>query len=131
MTDRIDGWHVLLVEDEFDSLQMVTKILLHHGAEVRVARDGYECLIVLESYQPTLVIMDLAMPQMDGWETLSRIRARSDLAHLPVVAITAYHSVSVEQDAYDAGFDAYLSKPLETNNLIDQLMSVIEKHRAD
>jgi CheY-like chemotaxis protein len=131
MTDRLADWHILLVEDEFDSLQMLSKILLHFGAEVRVARDGQECLAVLETYVPTLVIMDLALPHMDGWETLSKIRSQAKWADLPVVAMTAYHSVSVEQDAHEAGFNAYLPKPVDTHSLIDQLVATIEKHRAE
>jgi two-component system chemotaxis sensor kinase CheA len=61
-------WQILVVEDEFDSIQMVSKILQHYGAEVHIAHNGFECLDILETLQPTLVIMDLALPEMDGWE---------------------------------------------------------------
>ena len=86
------NWTVLLVEDDHDSVQMVTKILSHSGAKVEVAHNGRECLENVEAVNPTLIVMDLAMPEMDGWETLVELRANPSTAHIPVVAITAYHS---------------------------------------
>lgn len=119
-------WRVLVVEDEYDSIQMVSKILRHHGAEVHIARTGLECLKMLETLNPSIVIMDLALPEMDGWETLAKIRANPTTRELPVVAITAYHSVSVEEDAREAGFNAYFPKPLNTNRIIQQLGEIVE-----
>lgn len=124
---KAENWHILVVEDEFDSIQMVSKILRHHGAEIHVARNGHECLKQLQHTIPTCIIMDLALPEMDGWETLEKIRAIPSIANLPVVAITAYHSVNVEEDAHDAGFDAYFSKPLDINSIVDQLAFVIAR----
>ncbi|MCA9882048.1 MAG: response regulator [Anaerolineae bacterium] len=121
-------WHVLLVEDEFDSLQMISKILMHHGIDVKVARDGQECIALLGTFTPTLVLMDLALPIMDGWETLAIMRASDKWAHIPVIAITAYHSVSVEVDAREAGFNAYLPKPIDTHHFLDNLVAVMEHH---
>lgn len=121
-----NNWQVLVVEDEFDSIQMVSKILQHYGAEVHVAHDGHECLAILRDMHPTLVIMDLALPEMDGWETLVHIRANPSTADIPVVAITAYHSVSVADDAVRAGFNAYFAKPLDTRSFITELSKVID-----
>lgn len=120
-------WHILVVEDEFDSIQMVSKVLQHHGASVEIARTGVECLAKLAHFVPTLIIMDLALPEMDGWETLAKIRATESLAAIPVVAITAYHSPSVAEDARHAGFNAYLPKPIEITQFIQQLNNIIEK----
>lgn len=120
-------WRILIVEDEYDSIQMVTKILQHHGAQVQVAHDGFECLNMINKINPTLIIMDLALPEMDGWEALSRIRANPETAHIPVVAITAYHSVNVAEDARRAGFDAYLSKPLDTQSFVRHLNTIINR----
>lgn len=119
-------WRVLVVEDEFDSVQMVSKILQHHGARVYVARDGRECMALINEINPTFVMMDLALPEMDGWETLQHIRKAPETADLPVVAITAYHSVSVEEDAAAAGFNAYFPKPLDISTIVDQLGAVID-----
>lgn len=119
-------WRVLVVEDEFDSVQMVSKILQHHGARVYVAQDGHECMALIKEINPTFVMMDLALPEMDGWETLQQIRSQPEIANLPVVAITAYHSVSVEEDAAAAGFNAYFPKPLDISSIVSQLAAVIE-----
>lgn len=117
---------MLLVEDEFDSVQMMSKILKHYGAEVFIARNGIECLKMLSTLKPTFVIMDLALPEMDGWETLHAMRLNPETADIPVAAITAYHSVSVEEDAARAGFNAYYSKPLDITSIIKQLSKLVE-----
>lgn len=119
-------WSVLVVEDEFDSIQMVSKILQHYGAQVHVAHNGHECVQMLETITPTIIIMDLALPEMDGWETLAKIRANEATAHIPVAAITAYHSVNVEEDAHRAGFNAYFPKPLNTTSIINHLSAMID-----
>ena len=119
------NWHILVVEDEFDSVQMVSKILQHHGAKVTVAHDGSDCLTILQTTLPTLIVMDLALPEMDGWETLAKIRQTPRYAHIPVVAITAYHSASVAEDARRAGFNAYLPKPLDTQLFVQHLGRII------
>lgn len=122
-----DEWHILIVEDEYDSIQMVSKILQHNHIHIEIAHNGIECLQVLSQRLPTLIIMDLALPIMDGWETLQYIRSDLNMKHLPVVAITAYHSVNLEEDAYRAGFDAYMSKPLEIRNFVPHLNRIINK----
>ena len=120
-----EHWQVLIVEDEHDSVQVVSQILLHYGAEVYVARDGYECLDQLEEVNPTLIIMDLAMPGLDGWQTLMEVRANPRTAHIPVIAITAYHSANVAQDALQAGFNAYYPKPLEPISFMKSLERMV------
>ncbi len=119
------NWQVLVVEDEHDSAQVVSQILLFYGAQVHVARNGFECLEVLRHLTPTLIITDLAMPGMDGWQTLGQIRADPATANIPVVAVTAYHSANVAQGALEAGFDAYFPKPLEPTSFMDGLRHLI------
>jgi CheY-like chemotaxis protein len=123
MTDT--SWRIVVVEDEYDSAQMVSKILNYHGIEVHVARNGAECLALLNDVVPTIVVTDLAMPDMDGWETLAAIRANPQTSHIPVVAITAYHSVDVAEEAMGAGFDAYFSKPINPRSFVDDLAKLI------
>jgi CheY-like chemotaxis protein len=120
-----NNWQVLVVEDEHDSAQVVSQILLYYGVEVFVARNGFECLDALRDLTPTLIITDLAMPGMDGWQTLSEIRANPQTANIPVVAVTAYHSANVAQGAIEAGFDAYYAKPLEPISFMDSLQRMI------
>lgn len=121
----VTSWKILVVEDEFDSVQVVSKILTYHGIEVHVARNGVECIAQLETLQPTLVLTDLAMPEMDGWRTLTAIRANPRTAHIPVVAMTAYDSVDVAEEAVAAGFDAYFAKPVNAARLVNDLAEII------
>ncbi len=120
----LSSWHVLVVEDERDSAQVVSEILTHNGIRVDVARNGYECLDMLQEFEPTLIVMDLAMPEMDGWQTLMEIRANPTTAHIPVVAVTAYHSANVAQDALHAGFNAYFSKPLHPVRFMEAIVKL-------
>jgi CheY-like chemotaxis protein len=120
-----NAWRIIVVEDEFDSAKMVSKILSYHGIEVHVAHDGNECLALLDTFEPTLIVTDLAMPGMDGWQTLGAIRANPLTAHIPVVAITAYYSVDVAEEAVNAGFDAYYSKPLDPKSFVQDLMKIV------
>ncbi|MFP4321107.1 MAG: response regulator [Anaerolineales bacterium] len=116
----------LVVEDEYDSVQMVSKILSFNGFHVQIAHNGYECIDLLETIEPHIIIMDLALPKMDGWETLVNIRANPDTAHIPVVAITAYHSADVAEVAKTEGFDAYYPKPVNPTRFYDDVMKLID-----
>lgn len=119
------NWNVLIVEDEYDSIQVMTRVLTHHGATVYVARNGRECLHILKDFTPSIILMDLDMPIMDGWEALAQIRANPATKHLPVVAITAYHSANVAEDAAQAGFDGYFAKPVSILSIIPRLEQII------
>lgn len=118
-------WEVLIVEDEHDSAQVVSEILSHHGATLHVVNGGEECLAALIKISPTVIVMDLSMPEMDGWQTLMEIRANPDTAHIPVVAVTAYHSTNVAADAVAAGFNAYFPKPLDAATFVESVAGVI------
>ncbi|SRR5258706_8012505 len=126
MPANASQWRVIVVEDEYDSIQMVCKILTHHEVEVHVAHNGVECLELLHDILPTVVVMDLAMPEMDGWNTLKHIRANPHTAQIPVVAITAYHSSAVADDAARAGFNAYFSKPINPKSFVSMLSQVLD-----
>lgn len=122
----IDQWKVLVVEDEPDSIHLVSELMSHYGSQVFSATNGVEAIAMLSDLQPTIIVMDLAMPEKDGWQTLREIRANPDIAGIPVVAITAYHSASVAQDAINAGFDAYFPKPVDPDHFLAQLSKLVE-----
>lgn len=118
-------WQIIVVEDEFDSAQVVSKILNFHGVEVLMAHNGHECLTLLQNVTPTLIVMDLAMPEMDGWETLELIRANPVTGSIPVVAVSAYYSVDVAEQALAAGFDAFFAKPLSPISFVNSLEKIV------
>ena len=123
---NVKEWTVIVVEDTYDDIQLASAILTYHGVNVKVAINGVECLKLLKDIDPTLIITDLSMPEMDGWEMLSQIRANELTSHIPVIAVTAYDSVDVAYDAANAGFDAYIPKPLSPRTFIENLMQIVQ-----
>ena len=121
-----NDWCVILVDDDYDSVRMVTKILTFHGAKVHVARNGEQCIELLGAVNPSIIVTDLAMPDMDGWQTLNAIRSSAQTAHIPVVAITSYDSVQVAEKVTEVGFDAYFPKPLNPRAFVQRLTRLIE-----
>ena len=122
---NVSSWKVIVVEDTFDDQQLVSRILQHHGAEVFLAKNGDECLELLKQVDPTLIVTDLSMPKRDGWQTLVAVRSNVATAHIPVVAITAYHSTDVAEDALQAGFDGYFPKPIHPQTFVGRLAEII------
>lgn len=122
---NLSNWVILIVEDEFDSLQTLSIILRHYGIQIYVSNNGRECLNLLREIQPTAVVMDLAMPEMDGWETLNEIRANEATAHLPVVAVTAFYSADMAEDAARAGFDGFFPKPVSPTSFVQELAEIV------
>jgi CheY-like chemotaxis protein len=119
------NWTVIVVEDTYDDMQLATAILEYDGIEVHLAHDGQECLQLLNTVKPTVIITDLAMPEMDGWQMLDHIRTNPETAHIPVVAVSAYYSADVESDARHAGFDACFSKPISPRDFVKQLDTIL------
>lgn len=109
---------ILVVEDELDGQEVVSTILEINGLFADVVGNAEAALQRLSQHVYNMAIIDIALPDMDGWQLLHEIRQHNALAQLPCVAITAYHDSSVKQKSIDVGFDAYLPKPLNADNLI-------------
>lgn len=118
---ELSGWRVLLVDDEPDSLQLIHDLLEHNGIEVHQAAGGEECLRLLKTLTPTLIVMDLAMPKPDGWDLLLQIRANPKTKDVPVIAITAYHSSTLAREVLAHGFTAYFPKPIKSTEFLNKL----------
>ena len=123
---NLSGWRVLLVEDEVDAQDVVVPLLDYHGMKVKTAFSGEEAMEILTHEKPDLVITDLALPNMNGWELLASMRSNPGLADVPAVAITAYHSTNVAQEAIQAGFAAYFPKPISARTFVEDLTSLFE-----
>lgn len=115
----------MLVEDEPDAQEVVKSLLSVYDIEVTTAFSGEDALEVLAVRQPTLAIIDLALPNMDGWQLLASMRADPALAGIPAIAMTAYHSTHVAQEAVAAGFAAYFPKPINAHTFVDDLVTVL------
>ncbi|MFQ3534818.1 MAG: response regulator [Aggregatilineales bacterium] len=119
------SWKVIVVEDSFDDQQLVSHILEHHGIQVYLAKNGDECLQLLTQIEPTLIVTDLAMLGKDGWQTLVGVRSNPATAQIPVIAITAYHSADVAEDAIRAGFDGYFPKPINPQTFVARIQEIL------
>ena len=119
-------WYVLIVEDEPDGQDVVAQILDFYNIATDIAGTAEEALEHLEHADYTAVIIDLNLPGMDGIELIREIRAHSELNALPCIAITAYHTSAVKQQALASGFDAYFAKPLDDTAFVRQLERVVE-----
>jgi CheY-like chemotaxis protein len=118
---RLDGVRILVVDDQPDERELFSTILGSAGADVRTAGSMDEAIDRLSAWEPTVMVTDLAMPGGDGYMLLRRVRAMPAFERLPVVAVTA-HARSEDRDrAEAAGFDAYLSKPIDPERLIGVL----------
>src|SRR5690349_13826132 len=129
MQHDVANWTVLIVDDEPDNLSVVTKILSYYGAKVFTALDGYDGLEVLSDLKPTVVLLDLAMPHMDGWEMLRQLRANPDTASTRVIALTAHAMRGDREKVLRAGFDAYIAKPFRLESFMQDLATCISNGR--
>jgi two-component system, cell cycle response regulator DivK len=102
---------VLVVEDDVDNRRIVVKVLSAAGYQVIEASDGVEALTRVREGMPQLILMDLALPNMDGWEATRRLKLDPVTRGIPVVALTAFAMRGDEEQAREAGCDDYLAKP--------------------
>ena|SRR5215213_1232671 len=108
---------VLVVDDNADTRVVVRWMLERWGCRVVEAADGREALAQAVEHRPDLVVMDLSMPVADGYEAVRSIRGRAEFSALPVIAVTAFDRAAARDGAAAAGFDHYLSKPIDFKRL--------------
>ena len=127
----IKDWIVLIVDDELDNLGVAQKVLSYGGAVVHVARNGLEGLEVLKTIRPTFILLDLSMPEMDGWEMLRQVRADTNLGTIPMIALTAHAMSGDRERALEAGFDAYIAKPFRINSFMEDILACLSQFRKN
>lgn len=112
---------ILLVEDNEQNRYLATFLLERSGFTVLHAADGGEALARAHSERPDLIIMDIQMPAMDGYEAAERIKAAPELAHIPLVAVTSYAMAGDRGKALRAGFAGYIEKPISIETFISEI----------
>jgi two-component system cell cycle response regulator DivK len=115
---------ILLVEDDPTMQKMAVKVLRSHGFTTEVARNGREAVAMTMRLHPSLILMDLSLPEMNGWEATRALKADPQLAPIPVVAITAHAMVGDRETAIAAGCRECLTKPYE----ISELLALVERY---
>jgi two-component system cell cycle response regulator DivK len=116
---------ILLVEDNEMNRDMLSRRLERKGYEVVIAVDGQAGVDMASSANPDLILMDLSLPVMDGWEATRRIKADAATQGIPVIALTAHAMAGDEQKAREAGCDDYDTKPVELNRLLGKIVNLL------
>lgn len=116
---------VLLVEDNEMNRDMLSRRLLRQGFEVVVAVDGEQGVQAARRERPAIVLMDMSLPVLDGWEATRRLKADESTRGIPVIALTAHAMAGDRQQALDAGCDDYDTKPIELPRLLEKMRKLL------
>ena len=121
---------VLLVEDNEMNRDMLSRRLLRKGFEVVMAVDGGQAVSMAESEHPDLILMDMSLPVIDGWEATRRVKTAKETAHIPIIALTAHAMSGDREKALGAGCDDYDTKPIEMSRLLEKIDALLVRPRA-
>jgi CheY-like chemotaxis protein len=121
---------VLVVEDYQDAREMYAAYLQFSGFDVAEASNGLEAVEKTTELLPDIVLMDLALPRMDGWEATRRLKADARTRHIPVVALTGHALAGHADGAREAGCDAFVTKPCLPDALVAEIRRLLDRPRA-
>jgi CheY-like chemotaxis protein len=116
---------ILLVEDNEMNRDMLTRRLQRKGYCVVAAEDGEKGLLLARSETPDLILMDISLPVMSGWEVTRLLKANESTRHIPIIALTAHAWVTDREKAIEAGCDDYDTKPVEFGRLIEKMENLL------
>ena len=117
---------ILLVEDNDMNRDMLSRRLVHNGYEVLLAMDGQQGVDMALSEHPDLILMDMSLPVIDGWEATRRIKANDSTRRIPVIALTAHAMAGDREKAMEVGCDDYDTKPVEILRLVGKMAALLK-----
>ena len=117
---------ILLIEDDEMNRDMLSRRLIRRGYEVAIAIDGQQGVDMATSDKPDLILMDMSLPIMDGWDATRRLKAKPETQAIPVVALTAHAMASDRAKAMEAGCDDYDTKPVELPRLLEKIERLLD-----
>ena len=112
---------ILIIEDQEDNRRIMRDLLSASGYESIEATTGEEGLALAEREKPDLILMDIQLPGMDGYEVTRRIKVNTTLSHIPIIAVTSYALSGDDQKAFAAGCDGYVTKPVSPKRLLAKI----------
>jgi two-component system cell cycle response regulator DivK len=119
---------ILVVEDDQDNREMVIKVLEHNGYRVIEAVDGQEAVKKAREEKPDLILLDIYLPKMDGYEVTRTLRGDQDLQYIPIIALTAHAMKGDREEALAIGCDGYITKPINVRELPKQIEYFLRPH---
>jgi two-component system cell cycle response regulator DivK len=117
---------ILIVEDNEMNRDMLSRRLVRKGYEVLIALDGAMGIDVAREKSPDLILMDMSLPVVDGWEATRQIKADAALNHIPVIALTAHAMANDRDKALEAGCEDYDTKPIELPRLLAKIVTLLK-----
>ena len=117
---------ILLVDDEEDLSLLLAKRLEHHGFVVEMAVDGLDCLEKIVNFYPDIILLDIVMPRMDGWEVCKKLRSQPTTKNIPIVFFSALIEPYLQDKVKNAGGNALVQKPFN----IESLLQIIKRHSS-
>jgi two-component system, cell cycle response regulator DivK len=115
----------LIIEDDPDNQHVIATMLEMAGHDVKIAPNGAAGIDVAELWQPEIILMDMAMPVLDGWSATQQLRAHPQLAEIPILAVTSYAMPEDAQRAFEVGCSDYLSKPIDYFVLVAKVAELL------
>ena len=115
---------ILIVEDNEMNRDMLSRRLIKKGFEIIIAVDGEEGVKKTFSEKPDLILMDMSLPVMDGWEATKKLKSNPDTSKIPIIALTAHAMAQDKEKALAAGCDEYDTKPIDLNRLLSKISSL-------
>lgn len=120
MDDSLES-SILIVDDSTTNIRVVSNMIGELGHKIHIAKSGLQALKFLTEYNPSLILMDIKMPDMDGFECCKRIKKSSNRAHIPIIFISGSHCETDKNMAKKVGGKAYLTKPINAQDLLDEI----------
>jgi len=122
---------ILLVEDNEMNRDMLSRRLIRNGYEVVIAVDGQQGVDMAVSAKPDLILMDMSLPVIDGWEATRRIKANDATRRIPIIALTAHAMAGDREKAMEVGCEDYETKPIEMSRLLGKIADLLNRPRVD
>jgi CheY-like chemotaxis protein len=122
---------ILIVDDNPTNLKLASYVLEMEGYTIVTAEDAEEAQAMLKDIIPDLILMDIALPGMDGLTLTRTLKADARLKHVPVIALTAFAMKGDEQKAFEAGCDGYITKPIDTRKLPQLVVELLRKNKLE
>lgn len=122
-------WKILIVEDNQDNLELAVKVLRNKGFETVEAVDGEEAIEKAVSEKPDLILLDISLPKLNGYEVAKRLKSMEEFKEIPIVAFTAHAMKGDREKVIVAGFEGYISKPINIREFPDQVKLYIRGKR--